>query len=66
MPFGCRKPIPDNPVVNENPYGPQSDVDDDVAVLLNKRGKRCRDCRRVILNKHLKYKNKEPFCPDCF
>jgi len=67
MPFGSRKPIPDYPVVNENPYGTQSDVDDDTAVLLSGRGKRCCICKRVILNRHLRCRDgdEKPYCPDC-
>ena len=67
MPFGCRKPIPDNPVVNENPWGSQNPCYDDIAVLLNRAGKRCSKCKRVILNRYLKYKDddEKPYCPDC-
>ena len=66
MGFASRKPNPNEPMISsENPYGSDSDVLDDTAVLLTKRGKRCRVCKRVILNRYLKFKDGKPFCPDC-
>ena len=34
---------------------------DDVAIILNKMGKRCTECKRVALNKFLKNGQ----CPEC-
>jgi hypothetical protein len=67
MGFGSRKPTSNEPGrINEgNQYGPQDTIRDDFSVLLNGEGKRCSLCKRVILNKYLKYKYSKPYCPEC-
>lgn len=67
MGFLTRKPDSNDPPkdFSENPWGPKSDVLDDVAVLLNSMGKRCCRCRRVVMNEHLKEKDGKHYCPDC-
>lgn len=54
----------DVPRENNNPWGPQNDLLDDVAVLLNDLGKRCCTCKRVVMNKHLMVKEGKNYCPD--
>lgn len=67
MGFGTRQPTSNEPFLDKpNPWGPQDDIRDDVAVLLGNDGKRCVECKRVILNEHLKEKDGRPCCPDCF
>lgn len=67
MGFGSRKPTSNEPgsIINGNPFGSQDDVRDDYSVLLNGEGKRCSFCKRVVLNKYLKYKYNKPCCPEC-
>jgi formamidopyrimidine-DNA glycosylase len=62
-----RKPTSNEPPSDDyNPWGPQDGIRDDISVLLGEEGKRCTDCRRVILNEHIKKKRGKPFCPDCY
>ena len=66
MGFGTRQPTSNEPFPDRsNPWGPQDGIRDDKAVLLGEDGKRCAGCKRVVLNKHIKEKNGQPYCPDC-
>lgn len=48
-----------------NPWGPKDGFRDDVSVLLSGEGRRCNECKRVILNKYLQEQDGQFFCPDC-
>jgi hypothetical protein len=63
-----RKPTSNEPLLDDddNPWGPQDGIRDDIAVLLGEDGKRCINCRRVVLNEYIKKKKGKPFCPDCY
>ena len=66
MGYLTRKPTSNEPSSDtSNPWGSESDVYDDTAVLLNQDGKRCCNCKRVILNRYITYKGDKPYCPDC-
>ena len=49
---------------SNNPWGSQNPCLDDIAVLLNELGKRCHTCKRVVLNKYVKEKNRVNYCPE--
>lgn len=68
MVFKNRRLTPNEPffIRSDNPWGPRDGKMDDCCVLLRKEGRRCVGCRRVVLNKHIKEKEGEPYCPDCF
>lgn len=61
MGFLTRQPTTNEALPKRSPWGPTSDIDDDVAVLLSMRGKRCVGCKRVTMNRHLQ----DARCPDC-
>jgi len=67
MGFESRLPNPNDSgrLKNNNPWGPKGMTRDDVSVLLGGEGKRCSECKRVILNEYLQEKNGQFFCPDC-
>ena len=48
----------------QNPWGNRNPDFDDIAILLNKRGKRCHVCYRVVLNCYLRQKDGKNYCPD--
>jgi len=56
----------DPPKFQDNPWGAQDGIRDDIAVLLGEDGKCCATCKRVILNEHLKQKDDKNYCPDCY
>ena len=67
MGFGSRQPNSnDLPRYEGNPWGPQDGISDDFSILVGGHGKRCNDCKRVVLNRYLKEKNGLNYCPDCY
>ena len=66
MGYLSRKPTSNDPPRGreENPWGPQDDVRDDISVLLSGEGMRCTTCRRVVLNEFLRWRDDRSYCPD--
>lgn len=62
MGFLSRLPNSNDPPRQEWNYGPQEPLDD-FAAMLNGLAKRCKDCKRVTMNKHLSVMG---HCPECY
>ena len=68
MGFLSRLPNSNDPPKDssKNPWGSKNPNIDDITVLLNEMGRRCKSCKRVVLNAFLKMRGDTHYCPDCF
>lgn len=62
MGWFSRLPTSNDPPREHSKWGSQSDVMDDIACLLSGTAKRCRECKKPTMLKHL---NDQGHCPDC-
>ncbi len=62
MGFLSRLPNPNEPEKDTWHYGPQ-EPHDDISAMLNGLAKRCKECKRVTMNKHLSIMG---HCPECY